>query len=913
MRKHALFAAYGLIIISIVNCSGGTTNNNQPKVNYPSGPVSYKEIDNYFKTPTKTELQTQKNLLLGDSGCGSVMNSTGLRLDIASGFISLIPLAGPALAAVTTTAGAVVGSMGSSAGSSCVAQQLANQQYQLASQGAQIGELNNQMASSNNIIWNAIAGLSTQVANGSYTNYTNTTAFLTSSSGKVSGYLEAGGFWQEGEDFAVVPGYTIESLFVDAAQPYSQYSNLHEFTGAGYNIFPNTSSLLGLNATSVNENTPPNGLYTYSVTQNNDTLLINLYQSLQESLNYYNYNNNSNVNAIGLIQNYNDSIVNVYQNSLQTLNAVYQIMYLNNLINYSLYSESGSSTLTKTAYLSNLGSLDGTYYNPLEITTQSNFPQSESGQAQYYNAIQQNLTNLAAQMANQLYQNTLEYIVTDPMTTAQMAKSTGNLTYINAAGVIVTAESVNYSALGTIDAKNFVVSSIGNALTINNLNYGSSFQTSLTNIGKNNNSAFGYDSIIFYQYSSINNIVTYNNNLVMYNQLYGANGNMMDFLENYLPSESVNVQVNLLTTANGSFVESALASTDTIQPYYIYNGYPQLFGNVTNNISACNGFALTESLPLFNFYIYTPNGANPSLGTSGVPYLMCGNWSTANMPANAQFINTNESQVTQYYSGLSATYNNNYAGGTTFAYTNTMTNNPTHGYSGQDLADCIVGYNGEVCGSFPTSGNPITLTNFNAENWTSYGMANNAFPQGGTTNSVFTGWMNYNYPSSLSSGQSVSSLAAAQINLPDGFIAPIILTNTNIKDWKGNYAGIGYNPNIATVTINGQPLYNLSQNVLPMGWGPAPSTTRIAFSASDPFMYVPAINVNGNTIMMNSNTTGSNSNGSQNTTGAAYLTLNPENCPNAISGPFSMGGYLIPNPYNTYSAYQATNFICNFQ
>ena len=67
-------------------------------------------------------------------------------------------------------------------------------------------------------------------------------------------------------------------------------------------------------------------------------------------------------------------------------------------------------------------------------------------------------------------------------------------------------------------------------------------------------------------------------------------------------------------------------------PYYAAPGsYPVVSGSLENNInlSACNPDPV-GSIPGYNLYWYVPNGADGtfSLGTNGIPYLMCGNWQT---------------------------------------------------------------------------------------------------------------------------------------------------------------------------------------------------------------------------------------------------------------------------------------------
>lgn len=897
LKKIFILITSALVGFTIVSCGGeGNNSTTITPQKAPTGPISYQQLDDYFGQMPKSSLQ---GVILNSagSGCGGIMSNVGTLFTVAAGFLTFIPDAGPAIGTIVNAAGAISGAVGASAGNNCTAQTLANQQYTLALQESQIVQLNNQMAASNNIIWSAISTNSQNIAFTSFIDYKTSTQNIVSSNGIVASYLQKGGFWQNGSDFSVNTGYNVESLFTNV----TSYTNLLIFTDAINQSFNSVADIVGVKVSS-------NGIVSSDPTSTLMVLYTNMSTVLQNQA-IEEVQNNNPTNLIQLIQDYNNSLAVTYQTSLMALNALYQVTYLNNQINYMKYAMNNKDVIHYMPYLSNLGSLNNTYYNPKQITSTS-FPDNESGQAAYYNSVQQNLTQVAAQMANQLYLNTLGYIVTDPMTAKQLENSQGNLQYTSQlTGKLTTAETVNYSGLGVNveSATALIINAIGKGLTLNNSNYQTNFQTSVQNLGIN---------ALFYQYGGINNIVAINNQLQKYNQTNSTTGSMYDFMSNYMPSP--NTTIPAMITSNGSLVESAIASTATIQPYFINNGLPQLMGSVTNNIAACNGTNSTASggLPGYNFYIYTPNVSTPSLGQVGTPYLMCGNWSTAGMPT--QITNNNTTDVTTYYPGLAPTYQNDTAG-TLIIYSNLVSNSPTSGNSGQQLANCLAGadaFNTNLCGNFPTSGNNITLTNFNAQNWAGSNQQSNSFQFGANSSAIFTGWMTNNYPSGINAQGAVTNLAAAQITLPDGFIAPIVLTNININGWKGNYIGIGYNPNVESVTIDGKSLLDGSNNVYSgtNSWGVAPSTTQASYNGSNgPFLTIPAIQVNNNTIMMNSNAYSQ----VMNKTGVSYITINPTSCPNAWSGPFipSGGGTsLLPTFTSTagmgLTDYQVGNFVC---
>ncbi|MFM8895698.1 MAG: hypothetical protein ACKOE2_10055, partial [Actinomycetales bacterium] len=118
----------------------------------PAGPVDYSLIAQAFASDSKARSMPRVMPRAATGGCGSVMTSTSEGLEIAGGFLSLVPVAGGAMAAVTNTAGVVIGAEGAEAGSACVQAEFAAINVQLAFQESQIDLLQAQLQATTSAI-----------------------------------------------------------------------------------------------------------------------------------------------------------------------------------------------------------------------------------------------------------------------------------------------------------------------------------------------------------------------------------------------------------------------------------------------------------------------------------------------------------------------------------------------------------------------------------------------------------------------------------------------------------------------------------------------------------------------------------------------------------------------------------------
>ena len=887
------------VVAAIINaCSSGSPSNNDKPTNIkPQGPISYVSYSSLFVQPSSTKLPNKSLQAYGS--CGTVMGDVGTSVSVASGFVSLIPAIGPALGAIGTTVSSILGGASGADASNCQAIEFATLSSQLYDVQTSIANLQTVLNLTTNSIWNAMLTTSNEDLNNSYTTFNNdVNSILGTTGGFLTNVMTKSGAWNANTQ---LPNSNIDStMSLLSESNSSNYTSLYNYIDSA-SITDNLEQIAGVTVTNYQTS------QTVEISPDSSSALMILLSELNSHLQTeitteLQSSSESNTNIIPLLENYNETLVAIYQQAIYSLNAAYQIAYMNNQLNYYNYIGGGTySDGTPIYYLGDITNIIGTYYNPSDIS--SPFTNDATGQANYYNSAQENLTSIYAQGLNQLYLNIISYIITDAPVGEQFYPDNSSMYAVDSSGNIVpTGESINYTESIGINAvvsgshltgaKAILYAALQNGFDAT----GENLITSLESASSGNSGLYTPESMVYYQYSGLNNLALIESQLLQYNAINQASGSESGFI-NYLTTQAV--QPAILTTQTGESVNASIVSFNTIQPYYVSNGYPKLYGSVTNNIAACNGNNLDGGLPGYNLYNYVPDGSTPTLGQVGTPYLMCGNWSTiwGTNEFEAQVINTDEDFVVTYYIGLSFTANpvDAWEYGTSIVYSNNYGGESTYPMSSFSLP--------------VPSGNPITITNANYTNWGVNTLNTNSnFTLGSNAPQLFAGWMNYNYPSS-GYHNGISNIAAIQITLPDGFIAPLSILYTNVNSWEGDFIQIGANTAVynAAVLIDGSPLISDLNQMNPLNnWGPAITTQQIPTGqyisdGQQVIAYPTGINVNDNMITLNGNATSSSG-------GFANIILNPDfdsqqifsNATDQQFQYFQVWSYYTPSPeYNT--------------
>ncbi len=812
--------------VILVACGGGNSNNNVAPPNKPSGPISYAYVHKNFTPQVRNMLQSSNN-----NGCGSVMGQTSAGFVAASGFFTLIPEAGPAIGATVNSVGSVLALMGTSAGNNCNTVEFNDLQTQLSTQQQQINNLESNLNLSNNQIWQEMTTQSSEILDINYVAYNGDVSLISGNQGLLYSFMYKSGMWNPNNG-QPISGVTIQSLLNSP----DSYNDLYYYINSYTNLDSIMTNIAAVKPNSGTSNNPYNTI----ISQTQQSYYWNLLSSLNNNLNTQitaALESSPTTNIVPYIDQYNQSLSALYQQSLYAINEAYIVSYLINMINFQNYSNP-----IHKPYLADISGIHGVYYNPNDIDG------DYESQLNYYNAAESSLTDLYAQIVNQLYSNTLAFVVTDAPVGSQSYPNTQGFIYIDeSGGAVVTNESINYSKLvgaSVANATTTLINSIGNS----NANNGNNLKNSLNNVVSNST---GYQTL-FYQVPYLSNIMLCNSALEQYNQLNGMNGSIQQFYDS--PAGLANCQPILLNN-NGESVVNSIMNWNTIQPYYVSPAItlPTLFGSVTNNIAASNPNSV-GNIPGYALYIYTPSSSTASLGSVGTPYLMSGNWNTAGVPEQ------------------------NVANTDIQSWNNVITYMPNKWYT---YASALSKINpGGVTGN-------ITYMSGSQINWASNGTNDVNLPYGTNVQYIYYGWMNNNYPSQAQPWNTVYNNAVIQTTFQDGFIASFVVSMSNVTQGEGGYyANISANPALSSVFIDGNNM--MAANAVPnacLFWNP---TSQWICSS--------AITVNNNVLLI-----GGTSAATVGDWGDVFIYQNPTSC--------SVGGF---NTYDNGDAqYGIKNVRCS--
>jgi hypothetical protein len=812
-KKNNIIAGSLLLIALMAGCSSGTSNNTT-KSTPPTGPVNYEDIKAKFN-PNSTKVNNSMLLTDAPSGaCGSIMGDTAKGMGLAAGFLSLIPIAGPALGVLTASVGSIVGLFGGASSNSCIANEFANIEYQLTVQQNEINQIESYLDLSSNNIWNAIAGNATNIQNADYNTFYNQVIRLTGPKGLLLSVYSDAGFYD-------VNMQQPTSMTLNYLESYESGLNTLAGTYQDMSVIDYSNIISNISGSTLNQsicNTESGIPVCYqNVTTNPNSSLMALLKSTESALQETLISDLGNgQNVVPLLDDYNNALMAYYQQGLASIQAVYHVAYLANYLNYF-------QSVQTPVVIHDFLNAPGTYYSPTSGID--------------YNTAQENLTLLAAAMVNQLYQNVMGYIITDIPVGSQAYPNNQAIPYVNESGTMVynNNHKINYS--GIIGANtSTALQLLTNALAQTSVDQTSASPTMLDTALASNLQSLGTGanpSLLFYQYAGINNVASCIGNLESYNLQYGQNGTIGGAINSAsCPS--------LLVDVNESPVNQSVLTTNTIQPYAVSsNGLPLLSGNVTNNVNplACSPTP-NGSIPAYNLYWYTPSGAYPSLGNTGTKYLMCGNWNTSNLYDVGNNGGIVVSSAWIFETMLFSTNNSNAA---------TIINFP------EQMPNSVMAIDSNAVWS-------QSLTGYQSLNPSSTGNI------GTSLSAILSGWVNENWPSwTEANWQGNYHVAAVQTTLPDGFIAPygVTINNYNLMylspgNQGGFTVGLSYNPNVlnAGVTINGQPLYDtndINTNVVPWNTGKTAQLTINELNWSPVTSWTPGMNQNISTVVINGN------------------------------------------------------------
>ena len=577
----------------------------------PAGPVDYALIDEAFPSDSKTRSMPRA----ASSGCGSVKSSTAEGLSIATGFLSLVPVAGGALAAVTGGAAAIVGAEGASAGSACVQAEFAAINVQLAFQESQIASLQSQLQATTSAIIQGAYVLQSETTGASAYDYNTATQNV---QGSFNTFMLDGGFWLGPQ--TPNPYASVQS----SASTTQDFYSLVSFADSQTTFVDNLNDASGSNLSCSGALLPPSNSAAdpncyLKVAMDSGSALVNLDKTMGTQLqSQILVNLNAGANTVPLFDQYNQGLAGFYQQSVSTLQQAFMMEYTINQMNYFNGAAYTNGQVTSPGQIASLGEVAGTYYSfPSLKEVLANTAPTSAQQASYYNRAQKALSQLYAARVNQLYLNTIGFIVSDvPIAGAQAYPTDGTVN-----------STIDYSA------------SVGKHVTTAP---GVKASTPLGMLPKIATAGASWpSSAALYQYSGLRNVGACSASLKAYNAVNGASGVLTG------PSGALNATTcpSILTAAGGVPVSAPqTASTGTscaayasqqntagdgscddgnsVVPFLAQAGQVALGSAVINNLMLCD-----DSDPsLTVFQVGAANAGNLAGLTAGDPALTCANW-----------------------------------------------------------------------------------------------------------------------------------------------------------------------------------------------------------------------------------------------------------------------------------------------
>lgn len=783
------FVALSTLAVLIISCGSGSPSGSSLKKTLPLGPISYVQVYEYTNTPINvqqpspssfslnTTIINGANITFSDpitnkTNCVnpiqqmSYQSQIGEDTKIASFFgnlLSFIPVAGSVLSFGASAANFGIGQYlynNSTGLTSCLAYSDQTFTHDFNIVQGEINNIESQITDINGEIQILLSDIITNARNiAGINNQTLSQADLyivgsTSIDGMTQNFLKYSGLAnQSGES-------TGASLLQMPISGYTDISTMVISDSTSYQI-----ALMNATATQVNNSCTSNCFQYVSQAQNSALLLT--YQSIYESyIVEIQQTLSNNQNIVPLIQNYNNSIVYLYQQSMLTLQSAYSIEFMINQANY-FAAIRGIGAQYQIPSISNYGGTYYTYSDRIESTTLIN-------QTNLYNAAQQQLSLVYSAKFNQLYINTIQYIMTDPAVAFQLESS--QIAYYDVNGVLKSIyESNEYLENAGINVKTPISFTPGN-----------SWKTKVGN-------TMG----ILYQFDGIRNPAICNSTLTNYIKNESAESQ---------PFNSTSCPV-LFNSSNGS-TESGFYNGINLVPY-VANYSTQkviLTESVNNIIPACN-IGTSVGQVTGDFYFWMPS-ATSSPNKQNSAYLMCNYW-------NQQFNGTYNAQVANAMNGagylgeFNANGYNTFTGsigGQSFSMTPLFSSDS----SNVSAVDVLCYSYGE---SIPTMeyGNPLSMTG----------------PLTECGNNGSSLWMGYpeNGP--------ITVAMQAELPFSDGFIAPIVL-GFNINQDFATYTSMLYCNLSTSVTVNDEnnQAINLCSNVMNSQNNAVESVTYFNFNHS---------------------------------------------------------------------------------
>jgi hypothetical protein len=576
------------------------------------GPVPVNMVKKILTPPRASMVQASS------TGCGSMYSQTSSGLFIAGALFSFCTPASAVLniAAVSTSIA------GSSKGNSCLSSQLDNINQQLATQAYEIQQIQTYLGLATNVFYNAWYLAQVGLTESNVKSWREKLSMISpvgAQPNAFGSFMSTGlGLWAA--DLQPQPGAITDPQQLAVSLTTSQMNTLSSQISSG-EINGFQSWVDDFSGTKAVYPDPTNcgAACLATVVQDPDSYLIKVYEdlfgSLQDNINDYvpqaqAYNQVANSNVVPLYDQYNTMLVNFYQQAVVGLQQALTMEWLVNEMNY-FRAASG----TTGDQLNSWGEVNGTLYK------WSGKSPTDEGAA--YNTAQQNLAQFYAARFNQLYLNTLNYIVSDVPVTPQ-AYPNDPITY-TIRGTPYSDTPVAYGGevgAGAVAPTPTPAPGATPAPTPATPDQGDT-PLSLLPTALFNGTTW-QSAAALYQFSGLYDVSKCISSLEAYNQAAGSDGGtMQEWLQD--PTNCPPI----LVLSDGTPLNQGFYDGNTLAPYTSYQaatgktGGPMvLAGTMTNNLKFCDRMNPAPGW-------YAPSGSfvgNAAGLVAGQAYLNCGRW-----------------------------------------------------------------------------------------------------------------------------------------------------------------------------------------------------------------------------------------------------------------------------------------------
>jgi len=581
------------------------------------GPVPVNMVKKILSPPTAGMLQASS------AGCGSMYSQTTSGLYIAAALFSFCTPA----SAVLSIAAVGTSIAGSAKGNSCLSSQLDNINLQLATQAYEIQQIQTYLGLATNVFYTSwyLAQLALTESDVKSWNEKLTKISPVGAQPNAFGSFMATGLGLWAADLQPQPGAITDPQQLAVSLTASQMNTLSAQISSGEtNGFQSWVDDFSGTKAVYPDPTNCGAACLATVAQDPDSYLIKVYRdlfdSLKDNINVYvpqaqTFNQVANSNVVPLYDQYNTMLVNFYQQAVVGLQQALTMEWLVNEMNY-FRAASG----TTGDQLNSWGEVNGTLYKWSG--------KSPADEAAAYNTAQQNLAQFYAARFNQLYLNTLNYIVSDTPVSPQ-AYPNDPIAY-SVKGTPFTDKPVNYLGevgAGVVPPTPTPATGTTPAPTPAVPDQGATPLSLLPSaLFKVTTSPTWQSAAVLYQFSGLYDVSKCISSLEAYNQAVGSDGGtMQEWLQD--PTNCPPI----LVLSDGTPLNQSYYDGNTLAPYTSFQassksiGGPMvLAGTMTNNLKFCDP---TSPAPGW----YAPSGSfvgNAAGLVAGKGYLNCGQWYT---------------------------------------------------------------------------------------------------------------------------------------------------------------------------------------------------------------------------------------------------------------------------------------------